>query len=201
MVKYCRECGAKNEDDAVFCRKCGIQLMKIQKVESDKSEENTPKENFLQKHWKKVLIIIIILAIISVAGFFTYNSLNVKTYSGDTWTANYPTDSQPIKDEIGQTVSFYTIKSPKTLATFGQAGFNATSLSEFTSNINEEYTIYSAEEVTFDGQKAYKVQGLDTSVTGGENLTYYYFPSKDFIIIQYNDQPGSQILINSFKFK
>ena len=46
MTKYCPECGAENEDVAVFCAKCGHDLKDVdQRMKSDKHAKN--KTNFL----------------------------------------------------------------------------------------------------------------------------------------------------------
>ncbi len=43
MTTYCSKCGEKNEDDAKFCRKCGMSLnSKIMKVNNEEND-NTKK--------------------------------------------------------------------------------------------------------------------------------------------------------------
>ena len=47
MTKFCPECGAENEDVAVFCSKCGQDLKDIdQRMKSDKHTKN--KADFLR---------------------------------------------------------------------------------------------------------------------------------------------------------
>lgn len=74
MTKYCPECGAENEDIAVFCAKCGHDLKDVdQRMKSDKHAK--AKTNFL--NLKTLAAIAIIVAIVGIMVFsLTGNSGN-----------------------------------------------------------------------------------------------------------------------------
>ena len=66
MTKFCPECGAENEDIAVFCAKCGHNLKDIDKrMKSDKHAKN--KADFL--NLKTLAALVIIVAIIGIMVF------------------------------------------------------------------------------------------------------------------------------------
>ncbi|MCC7554001.1 MAG: zinc ribbon domain-containing protein [Methanobacteriaceae archaeon] len=58
---FCQNCGTKNDEDAIYCEKCGLKLIK--------KPENSNK-NIL------IIILIVILVIASLAGLFIFLSNN-----------------------------------------------------------------------------------------------------------------------------
>jgi len=87
MVKYCPRCGAPNEDNALFCSKCGYQFPQVQQQmaqQPGQSTQQTPiySTSIPKKSRKKtwivvgsiiavVIIVIIVMAYIEVSSYNT----------------------------------------------------------------------------------------------------------------------------------
>ena len=73
---YCKRCGTKNKDDALFCANCGQKLKEIpvQKPEPElePKEINHPEPEPTKKPVPKNWIIAIICVIVVVAGIIGY---------------------------------------------------------------------------------------------------------------------------------
>ncbi len=97
---YCTNCGAKNEDNAVFCGSCG-QPLERKSAESDLSEEKTramdgrdgyrnytvsEMESIMAKEKRRkkkpmfwlIPVLIVVLAAVAVGGFFAFRFLSEK---------------------------------------------------------------------------------------------------------------------------
>lgn len=76
MPKYCKDCGAENKDNSIFCRSCGKKLSKIHSM-------NTDKNNFTSKD-NKILIGSMVVLLLGIAIFGTYFFVTLNNNSSDT---------------------------------------------------------------------------------------------------------------------
>lgn len=74
---FCGECGTKNKKEALFCEECGAKLREVEEQEESKNtEENGEKITRNRKPMsKKNKIILAIVAIFLVSGYFGYKQL------------------------------------------------------------------------------------------------------------------------------
>lgn len=85
MTEYCKNCGEKLKEDAVFCANCG---------------EKVPKKfNFTKKHAILIAIVIIVLAIV-ISGTLIFNQ--TQTVKVDNVEFELPSDysSEPLRTDV-----------------------------------------------------------------------------------------------------
>lgn len=73
MGKFCPNCGNKLDDAAKFCEKCGMKYVDEEKMSmitmNDHMSESN-EESFLKKHGKALIIIVIVLIVAGLLGYF-----------------------------------------------------------------------------------------------------------------------------------
>lgn len=68
---FCRKCGEKNPDNAIYCKNCGCKLIEdVKKTEIIENQENTTTPNNDNSNWTSccmcIIVIFIIFAVISI---------------------------------------------------------------------------------------------------------------------------------------
>ncbi|MFJ7953867.1 DUF5780 domain-containing protein [Lysinibacillus sp. NPDC096418] len=93
----CNKCGADNQNDSIFCSKCGTNLSTVENEEKiDKKLKNNKLNN------KKLIFssIIGLLAIIALIPLFMYFNNPVKTYKDEIRSNNYKAATEIYNQEI-----------------------------------------------------------------------------------------------------
>lgn len=199
MKKICPNCGAENTEKSTFCQNCGSTLINTQKekINTQEKQKNYPKKNKNKKHskTKKILIPLIILLIIAtilIGSYYEYTLSTQKTYNTDTWSVNYPINGSYIIDSEYNTVTFYN-QNNQEIGVITEYPTNTTTAAQIEKSLN---ILTPHTETTLNGQKAFKIDYNSTEGT----INYYILPEKG-IYLKITNNPGSQIILNTFKTK
>lgn len=105
-MKFCPNCGAKIEENADFCGKCGYELKKMKGIR--------PKQQFSKKALTLLIVLIVFFLIINVqnivALFISPKTLNLNTVTSMTLFSNRLTiDPGTLNDQVLEAAFFFVI--------------------------------------------------------------------------------------------
>ncbi|MGC9124266.1 MAG: zinc-ribbon domain-containing protein [Thermoplasmata archaeon] len=87
MVKYCPKCGTPNEDDALYCVKCGNRFLQMSTIETQKPENKksekiastSPKYN--KKHSDAISLLLILLGLLGIVFYIVTRVFSILFYT------------------------------------------------------------------------------------------------------------------------
>ncbi|MCL2687000.1 MAG: zinc ribbon domain-containing protein [Methanobrevibacter sp.] len=77
MPKYCKDCGAENDDNSTFCKSCGKKLSEIHEINSDNKVIGGNNQKIL------IGVIVALLIVIAIVGTYAFVSLNNNDNNSD----------------------------------------------------------------------------------------------------------------------
>ena len=113
MSKYCPKCGTKNDENAIFCRKCGYNFgLRKKKEEMKKDDTNLPHSQMTRRQAnnngkKRIGILICLLVLIVFMGVLLYNqSTSNKKVSSGSSSSTTATNYNKLSNREKQNVQF-----------------------------------------------------------------------------------------------
>jgi hypothetical protein len=191
MTTYCSKCGEKNEDDAKFCRKCGMSLnSKIMKVNNE--------ENDNTKKYIIIGLIVVLACLLIVAGtFFVLNQHNMKSQDFGAYIMNVPANA-----------NFDNNSTANGLSTFVDSGNHLMTAYIYTNTLTgavgaaavrssfDSYPTVTSDKLTVGNCTIHKI-------SSGEDYGYValYNPTGIYIVVASDNLDDLVQMVNSIQIK
>lgn len=159
-IMICQKCNTKNQDDSMFCKKCGEQL---QKHNEDENKKNVTSKFLTKKN--TVMLSAIVVVVISSLLLFVYFNDSLRQYKSEIRNNNYTEANQLYKDEIeGNTKKENQVKVFLTDEVSKIKNDFIKNKMEYNTALNNLKTIENTELTTTDAKNAVRdIKKLNTS--------------------------------------